>query len=311
MRRQTILFALLFVFILAGMVRQFWLTDSYPATSKCESNATGAMVKVAGGTLQMGADNFEPEERPVRAVDVAPFAIMQHEVTNRQFKAFVDATGYQTVAERGLSREQFPGMPEAYYKPASMVFVAPAQIDNLTDIGQWWQIIEGADWQHPEGPDSDLTGRWDHPVVHIAYEDAIAFADWRGEDLPTEAEWEWAARGGLVGQDYTWGDQHPTKEQPRANHWQGVFPLVNLNWDGFQRTAPVGCFEANGYGLYDMAGNVWEWTKDSYAATGEHVIKGGSYLCADNFCGRYRPAARQGGAVDGGTDHIGFRTVKR
>ncbi len=278
-----------------------------------------SMVSLKGGRFTMGSDRFYAEERPVREVTVGPFAIQRHEVTNAQFSAFVAATGYRTVAERPLDPAQFPTLPKAQLVPGSLVFRQPERVRDLVDIGQWWAWTPGASWRAPEGPGSDLKGREHHPVVHVAFEDAMAYARWAGQDLPTEAEWEFAARGGLVGADYTWGADKARRGQdgrPMANHWQGLFPVVNAVDDGHARTAPVGCFPPNGYGLVDMAGNVWELTKDDYAdprgpQAGMKVAKGGSFLCADNFCGRYRPAARTPHGLDTGMQHVGFRTVWR
>ena len=233
---------------------------------------TSGMIRVPGGVLRMGAENQWPEEAPVRDVAVDTFWISETEITNAMFEAFVAATGYRTRAEQGLSEAEAPEISPALRAPGSIVF----------------------------------------PAVQIAYEDALAYARWRGHDLPTEAEWEWAARGSLVGKTYAWGDTFRPDGKPMANTWEGVFPLWNQPEDGFAGRAPVGCYPPNGYGLYDMTGNVWEWTRDGYRGEpGAHVIKGGSYLCAENFCARYRPAARQPGAPETGTSHIGFRTVYR
>ncbi|WP_205028053.1 formylglycine-generating enzyme family protein [Oleisolibacter albus] len=264
------------------------------------------MLVLPGGRVRLGAGALYPEETPEVEVAVAPFAIDRTEVTNRQFAAFVAATGHVTVAERS--------------RDGGAVFTIPhLDAERLAATG-WWQLVAGADWRHPEGPGSSIAGREDDPVVQIAYADALAYARWRGNDLPTEAEWEYAARGGLVGQRYAWGDQ--TREQVRANTWQGFFPFQNTAADGFSGRAPVGCFEPNGYGLYDMIGNVWEWTADTYvdqrrADVPMHqpgpaiTIKGGSFLCSPDFCARFRPAARQGQEAEFTTNHIGFRTVRR
>ncbi|MFN3575097.1 MAG: formylglycine-generating enzyme family protein [Phenylobacterium sp.] len=292
------------------------------------------MVRLAGGTFTMGAAAERAEEGPPRQVRVGAFWIDATEVTNAQFARFVEATGYRTLAERGLSAETYPGLSAAARAPASLVFVG-ADAKDRGDPGAWWRIVPGADWRHPKGPGSSLRGLENHPVVHIAYEDALAYARWRGRDLPTEAEWEFAARGGLEGAAFVWGDEKG--QAARANTWQGVFPVADTGDDGHAgKTAPVGCFAPNGYGLYDMAGNVWEWTRDWYApglepaavietggppqsrarAPGDpglakHVIKGGSFLCADDYCYRYRPAARTPGPPDSGASHLGFRTVLR
>ena len=227
----------------------------------------------------------------------------------------MNATGYITLAERQPDPALYPGVPADKLKPSSLVFVGAKGLGSGDPSG-WWRVIDGASWKHPEGPGSDLTGRERHPVVQVAYDDALAYARWKGRDLPTEAEWEFAARAGLDGARYEWGDDKPAPGKPRANSWQGVFPAVDTGDDGYRaRTAPVGCFPASAYGLFDMSGNVWEWTKDWYGAPGDpgrsHLIKGGSFLCADNFCYRYRPSARQPGPPDTGSSHVGFRTVKR
>jgi len=277
------------------------------------------MVALPGGRFLMGSDRFYREERPLREARVGPFAILRHEVTNAQFAAFVAATGYRTVAERPLDAKQFPKLKPQELQPGSLVFRQPDKVRDLVDISQWWAWTPGAWWRAPEGPGSSVKGREQHPVVHIAFEDALAYAKWAGQDLPTEAEWEYAARGGLANADYTWGADkgaRDAKGKPLANHWQGLFPVKDLAEDGHRGTAPVGCYAPNGFGLFDMAGNVWELTLDDYADTtgpyaGMKVAKGGSFLCADNFCGRYRPAARTPHGADTGMQHVGFRTVWR
>lgn len=299
-------------------------------------NRTAGMVKLTGGEFQMGAAPLRPEEGPPQTVKVAPFWIDQTEVTNAAFARFVDATGYRTMAERPLDPARYAHVPAAQRRPASLVFVG-AKGARSDDPSQWWRVIPGADWRHPEGPGSNIRGKDAWPVVHIAWEDAMAYARWLGRDLPTEAEWEYAARGGLAGKRYTWGDQAQDPAKPRANTWQGVFPVQDLGSDGFRaRPAPVGCFPPNGFGLRDMAGNVWEWTRDWFKpgldpvsvieaggppearaldpedpSAPKHVVKGGSFLCADDYCFRYRPAARTPGPPDSGASHVGFRTVLR
>jgi formylglycine-generating enzyme required for sulfatase activity len=251
-------------------------------------------------------------------VTVGPFSIDRTEVTNAQFAAFVKATGYVTLAERQPDPALYPGVPADKLKPSSLVFVGAAGLGS-GDPSLWWRIIDGASWKHPEGPGSDLVGRERHPVVQVAFEDALAYARWKGRDLPTEAEWEFAARAGLDGKRYEWGEERPNPKAPRANTWQGVFPAVDTADDGYKaRTAPVGCYPPSAFGLSDMTGNVWEWTSDWFQdgrpegdPARSHLIKGGSFLCADNFCFRYRPAARQPGPPDTGSSHVGFRTVKR
>jgi formylglycine-generating enzyme required for sulfatase activity len=300
------------------------------------------MVTIPGGEFRMGSDEHYPEEAPVHRVRVDPFSIDRFAVTNARFAAFVEATGYVTVAERPLDPANFPGAPEENLQPGSLVFtMTPGPVD-LRHLSQWWTWTPGASWRCPEGPSSSTEGRKDHPVVHVAYEDAEAYATWAGKALPTEAEWEFAARGGLEGAMYTWGDAPENPGQRLANYWHGEFP-----WraePGFGGTTPVGSFPPNGYDLYDMAGNAWDWTVDWYADVHpadadkpccvpqnprgasidesydpaqpqfripRKVIKGGSFGCADSYCMRYRPAARRPQMVDTGMSHIGFRCVIR
>ena len=293
------------------------------------------MVWIAGGSFTMGSNKFYREEGPARRASVSGFWIDRHEVTNAQFAAFVAATGYKTVAERGLNAKDYPNLPPEALVPGSMVFVEPAKNARIRmDITEWWRYVPGADWRHPAGPGSSIAGKENHPVVHIAYADAEAYAQWLGRSLPTEAEWEFAARGGIDGADYTWGDEPNPDGQWMANSWQGFFPFEDDGSDGYHGTAPVGCFPQNGYGLFDMIGNVWEWATDWYRADHDavangavnpkgpaemsatvggpvRVIKGGSWLCSPNFCARYRPAARQPQEADLGASNIGFRTVLR
>jgi len=289
----------------------------------------------------MGSDAHYQEEAPAHHVRVGGFRIQRCAVTNAEFAAFVTATGYQTVAERPLDPADFPGAPPENLVPGSMVFTpTPGPVD-LRHLSQWWAWVPGASWRHPRGPASDLTELADHPVVHIAYEDALTYATWCGGELPTEAQWEYAARGGLTGAAFTWGDEPRPGGRLMANTWDGPdFPWRSTMESGWLRTAPVGRFPANGFGLYDMAGNVWEWTQDWW--TSRHaddgakpccvpvdprgggitnsfdprqpqfrvprkVIKGGSHLCADSYCLRYRPAARRPQPIDTGMSHIGFR----
>lgn len=292
-------------------------------------------VALDGGTFRMGSEDNHPEEGPVRAVTVGPFRIMTTEVTNAQFRAFVEATGYVTMAERALDAADHPGWPPELLQPGSMVFRMPDSVSGMEDILQWWSFVAGARWTAPEGPGTDIAGKDRMPVVQVAPEDAEAFAAWVGGRLPTEAEWEFAARGGLDGAEYTWGETFDPAQGWKANSWQGTFPTVDTGEDGYHGTAPVGSFPPNGYGLYDMAGNVWEHVADWYvpahpdrpetdphgppaelAAQFSHpeigprrVIKGGSWLCAPNFCYRYRPAARQAQEMGLGTNHIGFRVA--
>ncbi len=302
------------------------------------------MVWVPGGTFAMGSEDFYPEEGPVHRVAVEGFFIDEHPVTVGEFRRFVKATGYVTVAERPLDPAHYPGADPALLAPGSLVFRRSAGPVDLGDYRNWWSYGPGACWHRPEGPGSDTYTRGRHPVVHVAYEDAVAYADWAGKSLPTEAEWEFAARGGLDGATYAWGDESDPNGRMMANTWQGEFPWQNLVLDGYAGSSPVASFAPNGYGLYDMIGNVWEWTSDFYAArhpdasdtpccaprnprvttpdqsynAGQpdahiprRVIKGGSHLCAPNYCLRYRPAARQAQTIDTSTGHIGFRCIIR
>ena len=298
------------------------------------------MTRIPGGVFTMGSDSFYPEERPLRRVEVDGFWIDQHLVTVAEFRRFVKATGYDTVAERPLDPAQYPDADPELLQPGSLVFYPTRGPVSLNDVSQWWRYTPGANWRHPRGPDSTLDGLDQHPVTHVTSEDADAYAIWAGKELPTEAEWEFAARGGLDGAVFTWGDDPAPRDKPMANTWQGEFPWQNLrpNRTG---TSPVKSYPPNGYGLYDMAGNVWEWTSDYFTAPTEtraccvpknprvtsaadslvpgqpgahiprRVIKGGSHLCAPNYCLRYRPAARQGEAVDTSTAHLGFRCILR
>jgi formylglycine-generating enzyme required for sulfatase activity len=289
------------------------------------------MTWVPAGAFAMGSDAFYPEERPVRRVEVEGFWIDRHPVTVAQFGRFVGETGYVTVAERPLDPADYPEADPADLVPGSLVFRKARGPVDLGDVRSWWRYVPGAFWRAPEGPESTAAGRQRHPVTHVAYEDAASYAAWAGKELPTESEWERAARGGLEAAIFAWGDEISPGGRLMANTWQGEFPWQNLRADGYEGTSPVGNFPPNGYGLYDMTGNVWEWTADHYAThdgqPGEHaccapgvlpgetiprrVIKGGSHLCAPNYCLRFRPAARQGEAVDTSTTHIGFRCVLR
>jgi sulfatase modifying factor 1 len=278
------------------------------------------MIPVRRGEFLMGSERFYPEERPVRQVAVDGFWIDRGPVTVSEFRGFVDATGYVTVAERPLDPADFPGADPALLVPGSLVFRKTDGPVDLRDVLQWWDYEPGATWRN--GPD-------DHPVTHVAFEDAETYAAWAGKELPTEAEWEYAARGGLESAAYAWGDEHSPGGRPMANTWQGEFPWENLLEDGYEGTSPVGAFPANGYGLFDVTGNVWEWTCDFFDVRGpgrstkaccvppspgtpaRRVIKGGSHLCAPNYCLRYRPAARQAEGVDTSTQHIGFRCIVR
>lgn len=296
---------------------------------------------IDGGTFTMGSDRHYPEEAPAHPVRVTAFAIDREPVTNDRFAEFVAATGYRTVAERPLDPAQFPGAPAENLVPGSMVFTpTPGPVD-LRHLSQWWTWVPGASWRHPEGPGSDVADRGVHPVVHVAVEDAEAFAAWAGAVLPTEAQWEYAARGGLEGAEFAWGDEKSPGGRIMANTWDGPdFPWRSTGESGWDRTSPVGSFPANGYGLVDMTGNVWEWTADWWTAqhpeaagsaccapvdprggleaaspdprqpqfrVPRRVVKGGSHLCADSYCRRYRPAARRPQAIDTGMSHLGFR----
>jgi formylglycine-generating enzyme len=291
------------------------------------------MIELPGGVFWMGSDRFYPEERPLREVSVEAFWIDRHPVTVAELRRFVRDTGHVTSAERAPEAADYPDADAENLVPGSLVFrKTPGPVD-LSDVRNWWTWTPGADWRHPDGPGSTVGGRELHPVTHVAYSDAEAYAAWAGKSLPTEAEWEYAARGGLEGATYTWGDEFAPKGRMMANTWQGQFPWQNLCQDGYEGTSPVERFPPNGFGLCDMAGNVWEWTVDWFdtapdAAAGSccapasppllagerfprKVIKGGSHLCAPNYCLRYRPAARQAESVDTSTCHIGFRCVVR
>jgi sulfatase modifying factor 1 len=288
------------------------------------------MVWVEGGEFSMGSEDFYPEEGPVRRTEVGGFWIDPHPVTAGEFRRFVRETGYTTLAERPLDPVDYPDADPDLLVPGSLVFRKTSGPVPLDDVRSWWEYVPSAFWKKPGGPGTTINGRDRHPVVQVAYEDAEAYASWSGKVLPTEVEWEYAARGGLDGAAFAWGDEHFPNGKPMANTWQGDFPWQNLKADGFEGTSPVGTFAPNGYGLYDATGNVWEWTSDWFRAgrseeaspccappvrPGERfprkVIKGGSHLCAPNYCLRYRPAARQGETVDTSTGHIGFRCVVR
>ncbi len=287
------------------------------------------MIWVPGGTFLMGSDKFYREERPMRRQTVQGFWIDAHPVTNAEFREFVDATGYVTSCEHPPQPTAYPDAHPSLLVPGSAVFRKPGGPVDLRDYRAWWEYVPGANWRHPEGPDSTLEARDQHPVVHVTYEDAAAYAAWAGKTLPTEAEWEFAARGGLDGATYAWGEDLAPDGRVMANTWQGRFPWENLATDGYEGTSPVGAFPANGYGLYDMIGNVWEWTTSlagsspGAAATktgccgaagaqlDRRIVKGGSHLCAPNYCLRYRPAARQAEPVDTSACHIGFRCIVR
>jgi formylglycine-generating enzyme required for sulfatase activity len=298
-----------------------------------------SMVHVRGGEFWMGAnDPAMHDALPQHRVLVDDFMIDATEVTNADFVKFIEATGYVTLAERVPNAADYPGVPRHLLVPGSVVFSAPSHSVSLANPGQWWRFIPGADWRHPEGPHSSIQDRMNHPVVHIAYEDALAYANWADKRLPTEAEWEYAARGGLDRQPFVWGAEFKVETRLQANTFQGSFPTNNTAEDGYQATAPVASYPANGYGLYDMAGNVWEWTSDWYdpeyyqvlaklgvannpqgpersvdpnePGISKKVQKGGSYLCTDQYCTRYMPGSRGRGAPDTGSNHVGLRLVR-
>ncbi len=305
---------------------------------------TPNLLWIPGGTFRMGSDEHYAEERPVHRVTVDAFWMDRYPVTNERFAKFVEATGHVTFAEIPPKAEDYPGaLPEMLYA-GSLVFVKPSGPVDRRNIGNWWQYVRGADWRHPQGVGSSLEGRAQHPVVHITFADAEAFAKWEGKELPTEAEWEFAARGGLDGAAYAWGDDLLLDGKHMANTWQGEFPWDNQLEDGFEGTSPVGAFPANGYGLHDIIGNVWEWSTDWYVPghpaeepkaccipsnprgpkaedsidprqpeipIPRKVLKGGSHLCAPNYCRRYRPAARFPEPVDTSAAHVSFRCIVR
>jgi formylglycine-generating enzyme len=319
-------------------------TRRVSATASARVAPAPGMVYVGGGAFDMGDDRFYPEERPVRRVAVDGFWMDERPVTAAEFRRFVRETKHVTVAERKLDPEHYPDADPELLVPGSLVFRKTEGPVNLDDVHNWWEYVPGAYWKRPGGPGTTINGRDRHPAVHVAYEDAEAYAAWAAKELPTEAEWEFAARGGLEGAIFSWGDDHFPDGTAMANTWQGEFPWQNLKVDGYEGTSPVGTFPPNGYGLYDMCGNVWEWTSDWYAPhtaepaqsqccaprnprvtswaesfakgqPGAHiprrVIKGGSHLCAPNYCLRYRPAARQAESIDTSTGHIGFRCIVR
>jgi len=300
------------------------------------------MAWIPGGTFRMGSDHHYPEEAPAHRVTVNGFWMDVHALSNAEFKRFVDATGYVTLAERPANPDDYPGAKPELLMPSSVMFKKASGPVDLRNPYNWWVYRQGADWRHPRGPGSHLKALMNHPVVHVAFADAEAYADWAGKELPTEAEWEFAARGGLDGAEYAWGDELAPGRRLMANYWQGEFPWQNQLEDGYEWTAPVEAFSPNGYGLHQMTGNVWEWTTDWYqdhrrieqacctidnprGGDAEHsfdprtpeikiprkVMKGGSYLCAPNYCRRYRPAARMPQPIDTSTCHLGFRCISR
>jgi formylglycine-generating enzyme len=303
------------------------------------------MVWVPGGTFTMGSNEHYPEESPAHKVTVDGFWCDIYQVTNARFRRFVKDTGYVTVAERTPDAALYPDAQPGMLVPGSVIFSQPKGPVDLRNHYNWWQWTPGANWRCPEGPTSDLQGREMHPVLHVAWEDIETYAKWAGKEIPTEAEWEFAARGGLEGMSFAWGDELAPRGKMLANYWQGEFPWQNFALDRFERTAPVGSFPPNGYGLFDMIGNAWDWTVDWYidhhvtqasccapasrlnprnddregsidpnapgASIPRKVLKGGSFACAENYCRRYRPAARMHHPIDTGTNHISFRCVVR
>ncbi|GAB4017905.1 formylglycine-generating enzyme family protein [Spirosoma koreense] len=294
---------------------------------------TDGMAWIPGGTFLMGADEF-PDARPMHSVTVKGFWMDEHEVTNAEFARFVAATGYKTVAERPLNPADYPGVPVAQLVPGSAVFTPPAQKVSLANPLQWWEYVKGASWQHPKGPKSSIQGRENEPVVHVSYDDALAYAKWAGKRLPTEAEWEFAAQGGKGNRTYYWGNELKPSGKWVANIYQGSFPDRNTSEDGFAGAAPVKSFSANPYGLYDMDGNVWEWCQDFYRpdyymksakdnpqgpadsydpdepGAVKRVQRGGSFLCSDEYCIRYKAGSRGKGEVSSGSNNLGFRCVR-
>ncbi|HEY4904310.1 MAG TPA: formylglycine-generating enzyme family protein [Candidatus Sulfotelmatobacter sp.] len=314
---------------------------TYPVASAKSSSSQGVpagMVWITGGRFWMGSDHME-DSQPVHQVEVKGFWMDRTDVTNEEFARFVQATGYATIAERPLDPKEFANLGPDELAAGSVVFTPPANPISLNDPLAWWRFVRGANWRHPEGPNSDLRGKEKYPVVHIAWPDAMAYAKWAGKRLPTEAEWEFAARGGLDRQNYVWGNELKPGGKWRANTFQGHFPDHNTSEDGYAGVAPVASFEPNGYGLYDMSGNVWQWVSDWYRpdyyaglsregslaqnpegprdsfdpqepGVQKRVQKGGSYLCTDQYCERYMPGARGKGDPETGTNHLGFRCVR-
>jgi sulfatase modifying factor 1 len=346
--QSTRQFVLAMLVVLVGVILGFFLTrrhegprpgnkptalghDWPPAPRPIDTNE---MVWIPGGTFWMGTEDGHPDEVPVHQVTVDGFWMDKTEVTNEQFEKFVRATGYVTVAERKPDPKDFPGVPTENLVAGSVVFAPPPGEVPLDNHYIWWKYLPGANWRHPEGPDASIQGREKHPVVHVCWDDAAAYAKWSGKRLPTEAEWEFAARGGLDRQPYGWGKEQVPKGQWQANIWQGKFPNENTLADKYYTTAPVASFPPNGYGLYDIAGNVWEWCQDWYRpdtyAKGpdknpsgpgdsfdpnepglpKKVMRGGSYLCSDLYCTGYRPSARMKSSPDTGLIHTGFRCVR-
>jgi len=325
------------MFNISRTIKLFFISLALLACSADKNEIASAditeMAFIQEKSFRMGLEHpMMPEAGPVHDVKVDAFYIGKYEVTNAEYTEFVDATGYRTIAERPVSPEEFPGADPALLVPGSIVFRTPALPVSKRDPSQWWEYIPGASWRHPEGPGSTIVDRMNYPVVHIAWEDAVAYANWAGKRLPTEAEWELAARGGLDDTEYTWGEHPPSAGSKLANIFQGVFPHKNTATDGYAGLAPVGQFKANGFGLYDVSGNAWEWVENWYdpaefkklaamdtplenprgpaqALPGMpfKVQKGGSFLCTDQYCGRFRPGARGRGEWQSSSNHVGFR----
>jgi formylglycine-generating enzyme required for sulfatase activity len=357
--KNTSLFILVCLLSLATSCNQTTTTEKNTETPPVQSqtseekktnpppeNGQAGMVWIPGGEFVMGSNDADASqaEGPLHQVKVDGFWMDEVEVTNAQYREFIDATDYVTIAERPIDWEEMkkqlppgtPKPPDDVLVPGSLVFSSPDHAVSLDDYSQWWKWTTGADWQHPKGPGSSIEGKDNYPVVHIAYEDAVAYAQWAGKRLPTEAEWEFAARGGVYDKPFAWGDELTPDGKYLANFFQGSFPYNNAIMDGFNASAPIQSFPSNGYGLYEIIGNVWEWTSDWYrydayqSRTGKltvnpegptmcydpqdpyalkRVIKGGSYLCSREYCSNYRPSARMATSIDSGQEHLGFRCV--
>ena len=311
----------------AGVMTASAVVKQAPQSAACRA-PDRSEVHIPGGTFRMGSAEYYGEEGPVHTETVAPFWIDRYDVTNAEFAKFVAATHYVTDAEKRPNPADYPEIEKDKLVAGGAVFISPTGgVRTMEDPMQWWSFVPGADWRHPDGPGSSIAGHDNDPVVQVSYDDALAYAKWEGRELPTEAQYEFAARGGLDGKTYGWGDELTPGGQYQANVWQGTFPSSNTGADGFSGRAPVGCFPANGYGLYDMIGNVWKWTSSLYTAADANdempdmpmsrtpmsrvlrTIKGGSFLCAPNYCRRYRPAARQSQETGFSAAHLGFRTV--
>lgn len=326
---------------------RFSIDTSSNAVQFSGDTSMKGMILIPGGIYDMGGDNVQAsaDEYPKHKVKVSPFYMDETEVTNAQFKMFVDATGYITTAEKKPDWEELkktvppgtPKPPDSVMVAASLVFKKSTGPVSLNDYNQWWRWVKGADWKHPEGPGSSIIGKDNYPVVHVSWDDAVAYCKWSGKRLPTEAEWEFAARGGLINNIYPWGNEHINSGRPKANTWEGKFPYLNEKKDRFIKAAPVKSFGSNGFGLYDMAGNVWEWCSDWYdhdyykilqrdtivnpkgpqksfdpddSFTQKRILRGGSFLCNDSYCSGYRVARRMKSSPDTGLEHTGFRCVK-